>query len=56
MALNLIPWMIALAVVDIVIPIPLTGLLVIYSLVKKPKWFRKLCAEIASETPAPPEP
>lgn len=53
MAGKLIPWMIALAVVDIVIPLPLTGALVIYTLIRKPPWFRTLCAEVAGEPPGP---
>lgn len=35
-----------LAVVDLVIPIPLTGLLLIYVVLGRPSWFTKLVREI----------
>jgi len=38
--------LIILAVFDIVIPIPFTTILLIYVLVEKPLWFKRMVAEI----------
>jgi hypothetical protein len=49
MAGRLISWLVALALVDAIIPLPITAAIVIYALVRKPRWFRTLCAEITAE-------
>jgi hypothetical protein len=36
----------ALAVVDIVIPIPILGAILIYVVLQKPSWFQKLVDEL----------
>ena len=46
---KLITWLLVLAVVDAIIPLPITGAIVLYALVKKPKWFRELCTEVLEE-------
>ncbi len=49
MAGKLIPWLLALALVDAIIPLPITGAIVLYALLKKPLWFKTLCAEVTTE-------
>jgi len=49
MAGKLIPWLLVLALVDAIIPLPITGAIVLYALLKKPPWFRTLCEEVAGE-------
>lgn len=39
-------YLIVLALVDTVIPIPITGIILIYVLYQKPGWFRELVNEI----------
>jgi len=39
-------FLIILAVIDMVIPIPFTTILLIYVLVEKPFWFRELVEEV----------
>lgn len=41
-------YLILFALIDIVIPIPVTAILLIYVLVEKPDWFKKLVSEIYS--------
>lgn len=38
--------LIVLAVVDMVIPIPFTTILLIYVLIGKPPWFRKMVTDV----------
>jgi len=38
--------LVILALIDTVIPVPLTGILLIYVLFEKPDWFRKMVSEI----------
>ena len=40
--------LIILALIDIVIPLPITGLILIYVLLEKPGWFREMVNEIYS--------
>lgn len=56
MAEKLIYWLLALAVLDAIIPLPITGAIVIYALIRKPRWFRTLCAEVTAGTTPPPAP
>ena len=51
MSQKVIPWLIAIGVLDIFIPLPITVAIILYALIKRPPWFRQLCAEIAG----PPE-
>lgn len=39
-------YLILLAVTDTIIPIPITGMILIYVLYQKPDWFRELVEEI----------
>jgi len=39
-------YLIVLAVLDMIIPIPFTALILIYVLLEKPAWFEKLVADI----------
>ena len=39
-------FLIVLALVDIVIPIPFTSILLIYILVEKPAWFRQMVYDV----------
>jgi hypothetical protein len=41
-------YLIIFALVDVVIPVPITALLLIYVLFEKPDWFRDLVSEIYS--------
>jgi hypothetical protein len=41
-------YLIIFAIIDIVIPIPLTALLLIYVLTEKPEWFKNLVIRIYS--------
>ncbi len=41
-------YLIIFALIDIVIPVPLTALILIYVLFEKPDWFRDLVSEIYS--------
>jgi hypothetical protein len=34
-------WLIALAIVDVVIPVPILALVLIWVVVRKPAWFRR---------------
>jgi hypothetical protein len=43
---KLIIYTVMLAVIDTVIPVPVTGLLLIYVLLKKPIWFKKSVFEV----------
>ena len=54
MADKLVYWLLGLAVIDAIIPLPITGAIVIYALIRKPRWFWTLCAEIVADTPPPP--
>ena len=38
--------LLSLALVDTIIPLPITGVMLIYVLYQKPDWFRELVAEI----------
>jgi hypothetical protein len=38
--------LILLAIVDVVIPIPFTTILLIYVLMEKPPWFKKITVDI----------
>jgi len=52
MVSKLIIWLLVLAVIDAIIPLPITGAIVLFALIRKPQWFRTLCAEVVSEPPA----
>jgi hypothetical protein len=39
-------FLIVFALIDTVIPIPLTAILLIYALLEKPPWFRNLVREV----------
>ena len=54
MAGKLIPWLLVFALVDAIIPLPITGAIVLCALVKMPQWFRTLCREVAADTATPP--
>lgn len=54
MTQKLIYWLLGLAVVDAIIPLPITGAIVVYALIWKPRWFRTLCKEVVAETTVPP--
>ena len=41
--------MLVLAVIDIVIPLPICGAILIYVLLQKPPWFRRLVSAIYNE-------
>ncbi len=43
---NVLLTLIALSVIDAIIPIPLTGLLLIYIVVQKPSWFSNIVRHI----------
>ena len=43
---NVLSYLIALAIVDIFIPLPILALILIYVVVKKPGWFSDLYREI----------
>jgi hypothetical protein len=38
--------LLALALVDMVIPIPFTTILLLYVLIEKPAWFRKMVSDV----------
>jgi len=42
--------LVILALIDIIIPVPLTGILLIYVLLEKPDWFRNVVSEIYDST------
>jgi len=52
MASKLVIWLLVLAVIDAIIPLPITGGIAIYALIRKPQWFRTLCAEVVAEPPS----
>jgi hypothetical protein len=56
MSEKLIYWLLALAVVDAIIPLPITGAIALYALIRKPRWFRTLCTEVTAETTPPSAP
>ena len=39
-------YLILFAIIDTVIPVPITALIMIYVLLEKPAWFKKLVGEI----------
>jgi hypothetical protein len=39
-------YLIVLALFDLVIPIPITAIILVYVLIAKPLWFKKLVSEI----------
>jgi hypothetical protein len=41
-------YLITLAIVDMVIPVPIIGLILMYVLLRKPSWFKKSVLEIYS--------
>ena len=46
MTQKVIHWLIAIGVFDIFIPLPITVAIALYALIKRPLWFRQLCAEV----------
>lgn len=56
MVSKVISWLIGLAVVDAIIPLPITGAIVLYALVKKPRWFLTVCEEVLGEAKTGEEP
>ncbi len=50
MSQKVITWLIVIGVVDIVIPLPITVAIAIYALVRRPPWFRQLCAEVTGHS------
>lgn len=45
---DLIIWLGILAVLDVIIPIPLTGLVLIYGVLQRPAWFTDIVSKISS--------
>jgi len=43
---RLILWLAVLAVIDVVIPVPITALIVLYAILERPPWARRAVAEI----------
>lgn len=43
---NVLAYLIVLAIVDIFIPVPILALILIYVVLKKPRWFTELVREI----------
>ena len=43
---EILVYLIVFAIIDIVIPIPITAIILIYVLLEKPEWFKKLVSEI----------
>jgi hypothetical protein len=43
---NLLIYLVVLGIVDMVIPVPITGLILIYVLLRKPVWFKNSVLEI----------
>ena len=43
---KLLLYLVALALVDTVIPVPITGMVLIYVLYQKPAWFREMVTEV----------
>lgn len=43
---NLLIYLVVLGIVDMVIPVPITGLILIYVLFRKPVWFKNSVLEI----------
>jgi hypothetical protein len=41
-------YLIVLAILDMIIPIPFTALMLIYIILEKPAWFKKLVTDIYS--------
>jgi len=46
---KVLPYLIILTILDTFIPIPFTGILLIYVLLEKPVWFRDLVSEIYTQ-------
>jgi hypothetical protein len=42
-------YLVVLAIVDMVIPVPIMGLILMYVLLKKPVWFKKSVLEIYND-------
>lgn len=42
-------YLVIFAVIDIVIPVPITALILIYVVLERPPWFRNLISEIYGE-------
>jgi hypothetical protein len=39
-------WLILFALIDTVVPVPITALILIYVLLEKPEWFKKLVGQV----------
>jgi len=42
--------LILLSIIDIVIPIPIVGSILIFAMLQKPPWFKRLVSEIYEQT------
>ena len=43
---NLVLWLVVLALVDVVLPIPILALTMIWVVARKPAWFRRLVRDV----------
>ncbi|CAB1057019.1 hypothetical protein D1BOALGB6SA_1758 [Olavius sp. associated proteobacterium Delta 1] len=43
---NVLIYLILFAIIDTVIPVPITAIILIYVLLEKPDWFKKLVGQI----------
>lgn len=48
MRTNVLAWLVALAVVDAVIPVPILALVLIWVVLKRPAWFADLVRKVYS--------
>lgn len=44
-------WLVALAIFDIIVPIPLTASILIYVVLRRPAWFWEMVSEAYGRTP-----
>jgi hypothetical protein len=43
---NVLAWLIVMALVDVVIPVPLLAIVLIYVVLKRPRWFADFVREV----------
>jgi hypothetical protein len=44
-------WLIALAIFDIIIPLPLTAALMMFVVLRRPSWFREMVSDVYEPAP-----
>jgi hypothetical protein len=44
-------WLIALAIFDIIIPLPLTAALMMFVVLRRPSWFREMVSDVYESAP-----